>query len=107
MRFTICKSIKKNNGKLSILIDVSTIVSDISTLVVYLDVQLEKWRTTVSISRLGGASGETANEIKKVLVSWLNRHGFDINYLKEHFVALTTDGACVLTGKKLGSWSYF
>ena len=56
MRFTICKSIKKNNGKLSILIDESTIVSDTSTLIVYLDAQLEKWRTTVSISRLGGAS---------------------------------------------------
>ena len=38
----------------------------------------------------------------RLLGTLLNRSGFDMNYLKEHFVSLTTDWANVLTDKKAG-----
>ena len=41
MRSTICKTIKENNGKVSILIVESTTGSDILTLIIYLNAQLE------------------------------------------------------------------
>ena len=41
MRSTICKTIVQNKGKVSILLDESTTVSDRSTLIVYLNGQLK------------------------------------------------------------------
>ena len=97
MRSTICKSIKKNSGKLSILIDESTTVSDISTLIVYLDAQLEISGEPqfLFLDLVELTNGESADEIHKALVACLKLHGFDMNYFREHFVAFTSDRASV------------
>ena len=42
-------------------------------------------RTAVFLDLVELTNGETANEIYKALISCLNRHVFDMNYLKEYF----------------------
>ena len=45
----------------------------------------------------------SADEIHKASVACLKRHGFDMDYLQEHFIiAFTSDWASVLTGTKSG-----
>ena len=102
MRSMICKTIKENKGKLSILIDESTTVFDISILIVYLKAQLEKSGEPqfLFLDLVELTNGESADEIHKALVACLKRHGFDMDYLQEHFIAFTSDWASVLTGKK-------
>ena len=86
------------------LIDESTTVSDISTLIVYLDAQLEisgePQFLFLDLAEL--TNGESVDENHKALVTCLKLHGFDMNYLQEHLVAFTSEGASVLTGKKAG-----
>ncbi|XP_028394428.1 E3 SUMO-protein ligase KIAA1586-like [Dendronephthya gigantea] len=104
MRSTICKTIKENKGKVSILIDESTTVSGISTLIIYLKAQLERSGEAqfLFLDLVELTSGQSAKEVHTALLACLKRHGFDMDYLQEHFVAFTTDGASVLTGKKSG-----
>ena len=91
MRSTIYKTIKENKGKLSILIDESTTVCDISTLIVYLKAQLETSEELqfLFLDLVELTNGESADEIHKALVACLKRHGFDMNYLQEYFIAFT------------------
>ncbi|XP_028410502.1 E3 SUMO-protein ligase KIAA1586-like [Dendronephthya gigantea] len=104
MRSTICKTIKENKGKVSILIDESTTVSGISTLIIYLKAQLERSGEAqfLFLDLVELTNGQSAKEVHTALLACLKRHGFDMDYLQEHFVAFTTDGASVLTGKKSG-----
>ncbi len=96
MRSTICKTIKENKGKLSILIDESTTLSDISTLIVYFKGQF------LFLDLVELTNGESADSIHKALLACLKRHGFDMDYLQKHVIAFTSDVASVLTGKKSG-----
>ena len=104
MRSTICKAIKESKGKLSILVDESTTVSDISTLIVYLKAQLEMSGEPqfLFLDLVELTNGEGADNIHKALLACLKWHGFDMDYLQKHFIAFTSDGASVLTGKKSG-----
>ena len=79
-------------------------MSDISTLIVYLKAQLETSGEPqfLFLDLVELTNGESADEIHKALVACLKRHGFDMDYLQEHFIAFTSDGASVLTGKKSG-----
>jgi hypothetical protein len=104
MHSTICKAIKESKGKLSILIDESTTVSDISTLIVYLKAQLEMSGEPqfLFLDLVELTNGEGADNIHKALLACLKQHGFDMDYLQKHFIAFTSDGTSVLTGKKSG-----
>ena len=74
-------------------------MSDISTLKVYLKAQLETSGEAqfLFLDMVELTNGESTDEIHKVLVVCLKRHGFDMDYLQEHFNAFTSDGASVLT----------
>ena len=89
----ICKTIKENKGKLSILIDESTTVSDISTLIVYLKAQLETSGEPqfLFLDLVELTNCESADEIHKALAACLKRHRFDMDYLQAHFIAFTSD----------------
>lgn len=104
MRSMVCTAIRESKGKLSILIDESTTVSDISTLIVYLKAQLEISGKPqfLFLDLVELTNGEGADNIHKALVACLKQHGFDMDYLQKHFIAFTSDGASVLTGKKSG-----
>ena len=101
---TICKTIVQNKGKISILIDESTTVSDRSTLIVYLNGQLETSGEPqfLFLDLVELKNGESAAEIHKALFACLQRNGFEMDYLERHFIAFTSDGASVLTGRKSG-----
>ena len=104
MRSTMCKTFKESKGKLSILIDESSTKSDISTLIVYLKAQLEMSGEPqfLFLDLVDLKNGESADEIYKTLLACLQRRRFDMDYLQKHFIAFTSDGASVLTGKKSG-----
>jgi hypothetical protein len=104
MHSTICKTIKESKWKLSILIDESTTVSGISTLIVYLKAQLEMSGEPqfLFLHLVELTNGEGADNIHKALLACLKWHGFDVDYLQKQFIAFTSDGASVLTGKKSG-----
>ncbi|KAI6661721.1 hypothetical protein LOD99_9908 [Oopsacas minuta] len=104
MRSTICKTIKQNQGKISILIDESCTISDISTLIIYLNAQLETSGEPqfLFLDLVELTNGGSAKEIHSALVACLKRHTFDMDYLQKHFIVFTSDGVCVLTGRKSG-----
>ena len=101
---TICKTIKENNGKVSILIDESITGSDISTLIIYLNAQLETSGEPqfLFLELVELTNGESAEEIDKTLITCLKSNSFDMDNLQKHFNAFTSDGASVLTGRKSG-----
>ena len=79
-------------------------MSDISTLIVHLKAQLKMFEELqfLFLDLVELTNGESADEIYKVLLACLQWHGFNMDYLQKHFIAFTSDGASVLTGKKSG-----
>ncbi|KAI6658299.1 hypothetical protein LOD99_15568 [Oopsacas minuta] len=104
MRSTICKNIKQNQGIISILIDDSCTISDISTLIIYLNVQLETSGEPqfLFLDLVKLTNVESTKGIHSELVACLKRHTFGLNICKKHFIAFTSGGASVLTGRKSG-----
>ena len=73
-------------------------MSDISTLIGYLKAQLETSGEPqfLFLDLVELTNGESADEIHKALVACLKRHGFDMDYLQEHFIiAFTSEWASV------------
>ena len=79
-------------------------MSDISTLIVYFKAQLEMSGEPqfLFLDLVELTNCESVDEIHKALATCLKRHGFDMDYLQAHFIAFTSDGASVFTGKKSG-----
>ncbi|KAK9679705.1 hypothetical protein QE152_g39790 [Popillia japonica] len=96
-------AIKSISGKISILIDVSTTLSDKSTLIVYLKCETSKdLPPNVLFLDLIELPNQTADSIFEALLGCLKKYGFDREYLKENLVAFACDSASVMLGKKSG-----
>ncbi|KAK9693494.1 protein of unknown function (DUF4371) [Popillia japonica] len=99
----ITHQIKSISGKISILIDESTSLSDKSTLIVYLKCETSKdLPPNVLFLDLIELPNQTADSIFEALLGCLKKYGFDREYLKENLVAFACDGASVMLGKKSG-----
>ncbi|XP_050516420.1 E3 SUMO-protein ligase KIAA1586-like [Diabrotica virgifera virgifera] len=103
MKKRITQQVKSISGKISILIDESTSLSDKSTLIVYLKCETSKdLPPNVLFLDLIELPNQTADSIFEALLGCLKKYGFDFEYLKENLVAFACDGASVMLGKKSG-----
>ncbi|KAK9679696.1 hypothetical protein QE152_g39794 [Popillia japonica] len=84
----ITHQIKSTSGKISILIDESTTLSNKSTLIVYLKCETSKdLPPNILFLDLIELPNQTADSIFEVLLGCLKKYGFDREYLKENLVA--------------------
>jgi len=96
----ICQNIILTKTKISILIDESTTLSKLTTLVVVVrafieDFPGEPYTFNLDLIELPNTSAET---ITKSLLDCLNGRGFDQIFLNECFIAFACDGASVMIG---------
>lgn len=104
MKKIICQNIILTKTKISILIDESTTLSKLTTLVVVVrafieDFPGEPYTFNLDLIELPNTSAET---ITKSLLDCLGGHGFDQIFLNEFFIAFACDGASVMIGKDSG-----
>lgn len=102
MKHKIIKNIIDTNAKCSILIDESTTLSALCSMVVYLKVSISNNEPIFIFLDLVELKNQTAENIVSQLINCLHTSGLDENYLQQHWVSFVSDGASVLLGKKNG-----
>jgi hypothetical protein len=102
MRKLVCIAVVKAKSKFSILIDESTTVSKLSTLIVYIRTQFDETGPLTLFLDLIQLECTQAASIVLALLQCLNVHGLSDEFLGQHWVGLATDGASVMLGKKAG-----
>lgn len=103
MRRKACSRIIQIQGKISILIDESTTVSNKSTLIVYLKCETDKLSYPhFMFLDLVEIADQRAATITDALLKCMKNYGFNGDYLKANFVSFASDGASVMVGKESG-----
>lgn len=102
MRKTVCNAIVTNNYKFSILIDESTTISKLATMIVYIRTSFDGVRPVTIFLDLVELDSSSATAILSSLLHCLNRHGFSEQFICNHLVGIATDGASVMLGRKTG-----
>ncbi|KAK0147671.1 E3 SUMO-protein ligase KIAA1586 [Merluccius polli] len=103
MRKKACQRIQTIKGKVSVLIDESTSLGSITTLIVYLKCETDKnFDPHFVFLELIELPNQWADTIVQHLLKCLSSHGFDDAYLRKHLVAFASDGASVMLGRKSG-----
>ena len=106
MRLKACSQIQKIKGKISVLIDKSTTLSNISTLILYLKCETSKSDDPLFLFLdLVEIEDQSAATITSRVIQCLNKTRFAEKYLKKNLVAFACDGASAMLGKKSVSLS--
>ena len=96
----VCNRILDMNGKISILVDESTTISNKTTLIVYMKCETSKLEYPRFVFlQLLELSGQSSLIITTALLNCLNSHGFDDDFIRQNFVSFASDGASVMLGK--------
>lgn len=101
MRTQLTKSVTDSDSKISLLIDESTTISNKTALVIHLRACINGKPTTFFLDLVHLVSADAKSIVDAVLKT-LAAHGFDTNYMEEHFICFASDGASVMTGTKSG-----
>ena len=102
MRNKLVRSMITRGKKFSVLIDESTSLGNKSTLVVYIKVDLDGKGPNYVFFDLIELNAQDAEHIACKLLKSLKLHGLHEEYLRENWIAITTDGASVMLGKSSG-----
>lgn len=102
MKEKIVLNIIKSNSKLSVLIDESTTMSTLSTMIVYVKSLISYEDPVFIFLELVELRLQTALNITNQLIECLNKSGFNDEFLKTNWISFVSDGASVLVGKKAG-----
>ena len=102
MRKKTMTLVKESGSDLTVMIDESTTVSEISCLAVYLRCSINQSGPITFLLQLVELKSMTAENILIALLNCLERNGIDENYLSEHLVGFCSDGASVMLGCKSG-----
>ena len=102
MRHAVCNVIVANNYKFSVLIDESTTISHLSTMIVYVRTSFDGIKPVTIFLDLVELDNANAKSIVESLLTCLNRHGFSDEFLSDNFIGIATDGASVMLGRKNG-----
>ena len=86
MRLRICSRIQEIEGKIALIIDESTIISNISTLVVYLKCETSKLECPqFMFLDLTELAKQDASTILGSLLNCMENYGFNNHYLSQHY----------------------
>ena len=100
MRIKLVNYIKEVKPKISVLIDESTTVSNLSTLIIYLRGLFDNAEEPITIFfGLVELSKATADGIRSDLLNYFESCGLDRLLLQEIWIGICTDGASVMLGK--------
>lgn len=103
MRSRVMKHIVDIDSKISLLIDESTTISKLSSLILYVRTVLPEMNEPVNIFLdIIELEDVTAKGIFHSLMTQLRLLGFKDEFLKRNLVAVATDGAAVMLGRKQG-----
>jgi len=103
MRLKACAQIQKINGKIYVLIDESTTLTNLSTVIGCLKCETSKSDNPHFLFLdLVELEDQSAATIGSRVVQCLNKYKFDYKYLMTNFVAFACDGASAMLGKKSG-----
>jgi hypothetical protein len=101
MRSKLVTTILDAETKISVLVDESTTVSNLSSLALHLRACISDKPTTFFLD-LVHLTATDANAIVQAILKTLSGHGFSKEYLQKHFICFASDGASVMTGVKNG-----
>lgn len=102
MRKQLISRIITLQSKLSVLIDESTSLSNKTALIIYLRTCLGGEHPECVFLDLCELDSQDAEHIENKLLATLKMHGFHEEYLKNNWIAISTDGASVMVGKYSG-----
>ena len=103
MRLKICSRILEIEGKIALIIDESTTISNISTLVVYLKCETSKLESPqFMFLDLIELAKQDASTILGTLLNCMESYGFNNHYLSQHLIGFASDGASVMLGRNSG-----
>ena len=102
MRKKIVKNLVKCSAKLSVIIDESTTVGKESALVVHLKASISNGEPVFIFLNLIELQAQTAAAIVLALEECLESAGFTKRYLEDNWIAIVSDGASVMLGRKAG-----
>lgn len=102
MRKQVALKILNGKRKFAILIDESTTISKLSTLIIYIRTSFAESEPVTIFLDLVELSITTAPAIVSALLECLAGHGLPKSVIAEYCVGLACDGASVMLGKKAG-----
>jgi len=102
MRKTIADVIVDKSAKFAILIDESTTLSKLSTMIVYIRTTFDDSGPVTLFFDLVELKCATAPSIVTALLTCLDSHGLTDEFIRDNCVGLATDGASVMMGKTAG-----
>lgn len=102
MRKQVSLQILNCKQKFAILIDESTTISKLATLIIYTRTSFADSEPATMFLDLVELTETTAPAIVSALLNCLSRHGLSEAVIAEHCVGLACDGASVMLGKKAG-----
>lgn len=102
MRTNLFKKIVENRKSISIILDESTTLSRISTLIIYLRTSLDGSEPVNVFVDLVELASLTANGIFDSLMSCLKSYGMSTTFLSSCLIGVVCDGAAVMLGRKNG-----
>ena len=103
LRRKLFSQVQKIQGKISIIIDESTTISNKSTLIIYLKCETSKIIDPHFIfADLIELEKQDAETIYAALMKSLGKYGFDDCYFNQNLIAFASDGASVMLGKNSG-----
>jgi hypothetical protein len=92
----------KSDSKFSLLLDEATSVSNKNALVVYIRTVLKGMQNPMTVFLTLFELNSTSAGILQEFLNQLQALGLSFEFIKDHMIALTCDGASVLLGKKSG-----
>lgn len=102
MKERIIKNIIDCGSKFAVLIDESTTLSSVSSMIVYIKTTISYEEPIFIFLDLIELASQTAENIVNQLIQCLNDCGFNEDFLKTNWISFISDGASVLLGKKNG-----
>lgn len=103
MTSDLINNLVKSDSKFSLLLDEATSLSNKNALIVYIRTMLKGMENPMTIFlTLFELNDTTASGILEELLKQLQSLGLGYDFLKDHLIALTCDGASVMLGKKSG-----
>lgn len=102
MRKRLISRLIQSNSKFTIMVDESTTLSTKCTLILYIISYFDAQTPIVAFLDLIELDGQDAESIEKALWYSLTRIGISTSFALNNWVAIASDGASVMTGKKSG-----
>lgn len=99
-RKSIVNSIISADKKISVMLDESTTNGNVAVMVVYVRAQINGEVSNIFLDLI--EVSKSADAICNSLIRTLNKHRFTDSFLKRNWLALGSDGASVMTGRKSG-----